>query len=89
MNGRERLAINVRRLRTERSLTQEKLAIDAGVAAPYLSRIEHGLVNPTVDILDLLAGALGVPVDALLSAPEPGQSNPKTLKAGRKPKGKR
>lgn len=86
MNGRERLAINVRRLRTARLLTQEKLAIDAGVAAPYLSRIERGVVNPTVDILDLLAGALGVPVDESLSAPEPGQTPPTTLKAGRKPK---
>ncbi len=86
MDGRARLAWNVRRLRTERGLTQEKLAVDAGVAAPYLSRIERGTVNPTIDIMDRLAAALSVEVDSLLRALEQGSVAPKPLRAGRKPR---
>lgn len=86
MDARARLAWNVRRLRTGRGLTQEKLAVDAGVAAPYLSRIERGVVNPTIDILDRLAAALGVEVDSLLRAPEQGSVAPEPLRAGRKPR---
>lgn len=84
MDGRARLAWNVRQLRVSRGLSQEKLAVDAGVATPYLSRIEQAKVNPTVDVLDRLAGALGVEVDALLRAHAAAEPHP-PLRAGRKP----
>lgn len=84
MDGRHRLAFNVRRLRSGKLLTQEQLAIDAGVAAPYLSRIERAAVNPTIDILDRLAIALAVPVNELLG-PVDNRSKPEKLRAGRKP----
>ena len=85
MTGRARLAWNLRHMRSARGLSQETLAVDAGVAAPYLSGIERGARNPTVDVLDRLATALGVEVDALLRAPEAGDTEPKPLRAGRKP----
>ena len=84
MIGRARLAWNVRRLRTSRGLTQEKLAVDARVAAPYLSRIERGTVNPTIDILDRLAAALDVSSDTLLLAIDPMDEAPEPLRPGRK-----
>ena len=86
MDGRVRLAWNVRRLRTARGLTQEKLAIDASVAAPYVSRIEQAKGNPSIDVLSRLAGALGVAVDDLLREPEAGGTPPEPLRAGRKRK---
>lgn len=86
MDGRARLAWNVRHLRALRGLSQEALAIDAGVAAPYLSGIERRVVNPTVDVLDRLAGALGVEVDVLLRPYDNEASPPQPLKAGRKPR---
>ena len=85
MTGRARVAWNVRSLRAARGLSQEALAVDARVAAPYLSGIERGLVNPTVDVLDRLAAALGVEVDGLLRAVEAGADPPRSLRAGRKP----
>ena len=84
MTGRGRLAWNVRHLRAGRGLSQEALAIDARVAAPYLSGIERGVVNPPVDVLDRLAGALGVDVDLLLRAVDAGADPPRPLRAGRK-----
>ncbi|ACS38037.1 helix-turn-helix domain-containing protein [Methylorubrum extorquens] len=85
MSGRGRLAWNLRLLRGARGLSQETLAVDAGVAAPYLSGIERGVRNPTVDVLDRLAGALGVEIDALLRAPDADDTPPMPLRAGRKP----
>lgn len=88
MDGRgwTRLAWNVRRLRSERGLSQEMLSVDSKVAAPYVSRIESGTVNPTVDVLDRLADALGVEIDVLLRAREASAKPPQPLRAGRKPR---
>ena len=89
MDGQARLAWNVRSLRVARGLSQEELAVDAGVAAPYLSRIENGSVNPTVAVLDRLARALDVEVDLLLRAVDVQSGHPQPLRAGRKPKNAR
>lgn len=86
MDGRVRLAWNVRQLRAARGLSQETLAVDAGVAAPYLSRIENGSVNPSIDVIDRLARALGVEVDVLLRAFDANDDRPQPLRAGRKPR---
>ena len=86
MDGRARLAWNVRHLRALRGLSQEALAVDAGVAAPYLSGIERRAVNPTLDVLERLATALGVEVDTLLRAYDVEAAPPRPLRAGRKPR---
>jgi transcriptional regulator with XRE-family HTH domain len=50
----------VRRLRKDRSLTQEKLALDAAIDLTYLGGIERGRRNPSVVVLGRLAEVLGV-----------------------------
>jgi transcriptional regulator with XRE-family HTH domain len=51
---------NIRRLRKERDLTQEKLALDAKMDLRYLGGIERGEHNPTVEMMGRLAEVLGV-----------------------------
>lgn len=51
---------NVRRLRGERSLTQEQLAHDAGIDVTYLRGIEAGRRNPSVSVLGRIATVLSV-----------------------------
>ncbi|MBN8607579.1 MAG: helix-turn-helix transcriptional regulator [Caulobacterales bacterium] len=51
---------NVLRLREARGLTQEQLAVDAGLDVTYLREIEKGEANPTVKKIAGLAEALGV-----------------------------
>jgi transcriptional regulator with XRE-family HTH domain len=51
---------NVRRLRRDRGLTQEKLALDAGIDLTYLGGIERGRRNPSVLVLGRLAAVLGI-----------------------------
>lgn len=85
MDGRARVAWHLRRLRVERGLSQEALAVDAGVDRSYVSGIERRTFNPTVDILDRLAGALAVDVAEFLAHPPDGVPTPKPLPSGRRP----
>lgn len=59
---------NVRRLRVAKGISQEALALDAGMKRSYLSDLERGTRNPTVRALGRLAEALGVDATELLRA---------------------
>lgn len=50
----------VRELRLERGLSQEQFALIADLDRTYVSGIERGRRNPTLDVLDQIAGALKV-----------------------------
>jgi transcriptional regulator with XRE-family HTH domain len=51
---------NVRDARQERGWSQEKLALDAGVKRAYLSEVENGHRNASLDIVEKLAAALSM-----------------------------
>jgi transcriptional regulator with XRE-family HTH domain len=51
---------NVRRLREERGLAQDQLAHEAGIHVTYLSGVENGRRNITLEVLGRLARALQV-----------------------------
>jgi transcriptional regulator with XRE-family HTH domain len=63
---RQRLAKNLRRLRTEKGWSQEEFADRAGIHRTYVSDIERGARNPTITIVEKLAAPLGVSASALL-----------------------
>jgi transcriptional regulator with XRE-family HTH domain len=86
MDGRALLAWNLRRLRAEKQIAQERLAADARVDRAYLSKAERGEANPTVDVLDRLAATLGVDIGCLFSPKSPGDPTPSPLKRGRRPR---
>jgi DNA-binding XRE family transcriptional regulator len=70
MNLRKVMAVNVRRARLARELTQEELADRAGVSARYLGSIERSAVAASVTVLGRLAKALRVdPCELLRGAP--------------------
>jgi len=48
----------LRALRVERGLSQEALALEAGVQRNYVSLIERGVNQPTITIIFKLAAAL-------------------------------
>jgi transcriptional regulator with XRE-family HTH domain len=83
MNGRALLAWNLRRLRGERGISQERLAADAGVDRAYVSEIERELGNATLDMLDKLAALLNVPIHELFREPQAGAKPPLPLPGGR------
>lgn len=60
------LSENIKKLRKERGLSQEELAIQVHVVRQTLSKWENNLSVPDADQLVLLADALGVSVGTLL-----------------------
>jgi transcriptional regulator with XRE-family HTH domain len=65
MEPLEVFAANVRRLRKERGLTQEKLAQEAGLVLSDIARIETLRRDPGVKVVAKLAHGLGCPTSAL------------------------
>src|SRR5262249_50724619 len=55
-------SFNLRRLRKQRGLTLEELALKAGTDAGNLSRVERHVQRYTPEMLEKLAEALQVPV---------------------------
>lgn len=84
MNGRALVAWNLRRLRTARGLSQERVAADTGIDRAYVSELERGLGNASVDLLDRLAGVLEVPLSEFFVEPGNDEPEPQPLPAGRK-----
>ena len=52
-------------LRAAQQLTQESLAEKADLDRTYVGRTERGETNPTVEVVERLAKALGVSVQRL------------------------
>jgi len=61
------MGMNIKRLRTERKMSQQVLAKRAKITQALLSMLESGVFkNPTLDVLRRLAKALKVKPSALL-----------------------
>lgn len=60
------LGANVRHHRKLRGMSQEQLALEAGMERSYVSDLERGTRNPSVRALGRLAEALSVQPAALL-----------------------
>ena len=86
MRARALVARNIRRLRVARDLSQEVLAVDAGIDRTYVSRLERGLADPSVWVLEKLARALSANIEEFFRAPRAGEAAPRPLKGGRRPK---
>jgi transcriptional regulator with XRE-family HTH domain len=86
MRAQALVARNLRRLRVERNLSQEALAADAGIDRSYVGRLERGLENPTVALLEQLADALDANIVDFFVVPAPDEPPPKPLRGGRRPK---
>lgn len=67
---REVVARNVRALREQVGLSQEELAHAARLHTTYLSGIENGRRNPTLDVIERLAQGLAVEPSLLLQRGE-------------------
>ena|SRR5215469_13255263 len=60
-----RIGCAVRRLRKERRWTQKRLASAMSIDRPHISRLERGIVTPTVPTLERLAAAFGIDISEL------------------------
>jgi transcriptional regulator with XRE-family HTH domain len=60
----------VRQLRNEAGLSQVEFSERCGFYQTYLSRVENGKANPTLNAIEVIATALGLTVYELWSAIE-------------------
>lgn len=66
MDVRKRLGRNLRTRREAAGLSQEAFADAAGIHRTYISDIERGVRNPTIEVVDRIAKALHVSAGSLL-----------------------
>lgn len=60
-----RFGANIKKLRLESGLSQEAFADKCGLDRTYVSGIERGVRNPTLEVINVLAKGLGVEIRAL------------------------
>lgn len=63
---RQTLGANLKRLRAAKGWSQEHYAFEAGIHRTYVSDIERGARNPTIEVLEKLARPLGVDAAELI-----------------------
>jgi transcriptional regulator with XRE-family HTH domain len=81
MNIREVLALNLRKLRRVKGLSQEELAHLAEIDRTYISALERSVYAASIDVLDRLARVLGVEAADLLTRPSPTREKKKPKSA--------
>ena len=78
MEAKAIFGANVRKARKAAGISQERLALDADVARSYMSDLERGVRNPTVEVIGRLAMALNVGAAVLV------EGIPERLREGRR-----
>jgi len=64
-NIHQKIAANIRELRKQKQITQERLALDADLNRAYVGYIERGERKPSVETLEKLAKVLRVKIHEL------------------------
>lgn len=60
------LAENIKKLREDKGLMQKEVAAEIGLKPAHYNKIEKGLVEPSVEVLDKLAAFYGVSIDDIV-----------------------
>lgn len=58
-HARQEIAAQLRQVRKEQGMTQERLAEKVGTRKSNISRLESGRYNPSLEFLEKVAGGLG------------------------------
>jgi len=77
MDLRHLFATNLRRLRHQKKVSQERLAYDAGIDRAYLSRVERAATYVGLEIIGKLAAVLGVEPTEFFQKPARRPARPK------------
>lgn len=66
---RKEIGRKIKKMRTERGMSQYKLAMEAGLSPSYIPDIEKGLKCPTVEVLDSICFALHITLQDFFKDP--------------------
>lgn len=73
------LGIAIQQLRKKRGLSQERLALESNIDRRYMSDIENGKRNISLDIMERIALQLGIDVSTLIHHAERVDTHPLTI----------
>lgn len=57
----------LKRVRTDKQISQEKLALTGGLDRTFISLLERGLRQPSLTTILQIADSLGVPAESLIA----------------------
>lgn len=63
---RQILANNIKNLRTQKKLSREELSLVLGVDNSYVSKLEKGKINITLDKIEMLANYFETDINKLM-----------------------
>ena len=66
-HARQEIASQLRQVRKEQGMTQERLAEKVGTRKSNISRLESGRYNPSLDFLEKVAGGLGREIEVIVT----------------------
>lgn len=66
MKVEKQLGMRIRYLRNSKHMSQEDLALEAGINKNYLSDLERGMRNPTIKVMEKIAIALEINLEELV-----------------------
>lgn len=62
--------ISLKKLRTEKKITLERLSKETGLSVGFLSQFERGLTSIAIDTLEKIAAVFGLGIDYFISPPK-------------------
>ncbi|MDO8728697.1 MAG: helix-turn-helix transcriptional regulator [bacterium] len=65
-NEAQKLGRNLKRIRTEKGISQGDIVRSLGMDRAFVSNIENGKTNPTLATIAKIAKALGVKIEELI-----------------------
>ncbi len=65
-----KVAHNIKKLREDKGLLQKQVAAEIGLKPAHYNKIEKGIVEPSVEILDKLAKFFGIKIDQIVHLDE-------------------
>lgn len=66
MNITEKFWKRLKELRAKKNVTQEEIAFEAKVSVYYISKLERGIANPSLEMLSRLAKSLKISLSDLV-----------------------
>ena len=70
MKAQDQLGMRIKFLRSELHWSQEDLALEANINKNYISDLENGRRNPSLDILERIAKAFNISLSELFKGVE-------------------
>jgi len=60
------LADNIKSLREDKGLMQKEIATEIGLKPAHYNKLEKGLIEPSVEVLDKLSAFYGITIDEIV-----------------------